>query len=765
MEEKYHILALGGVGMSGLARLLKQKGATVSGEDKNSSILLDLLKTEGIEAHLEKDQRNLPLDVHVVTSSAIAKDHPKLIEATKKNLRVSHRSKVLNELLRDSYSLLVTGTHGKTTTSALLAHVLLELGEDPSFAVGGLIKGVNTNAQLGKGKYFVAEADESDGSFINLKRDAAIVTNIESDHLEYWKNKENLIKGFKDFITGVKTLVYCIDDPLLSSLDLEGISYGSSNKASVYYQNVLFKQEGMYFDVICKRGCFQKVFLPLFGRHNILNALSVVALLSFLGFSLEKVFQAFSSFQGVKRRMDVHLSRKDITLIDDYAHHPTEIETTLIALKTRVKERRVIAVFQPHRSNRLKEHFKAFALSLSVADEVVVTDVYEVGEKIEVNLSELATSIGKKAKYVCREKLVSFLSEKIRPFDVVITLGAGDIYQVLEPLKKERKTLKVALLYGGPSPEHSVSINSAKNYAKGLKQSHFEVSYYYFCKEGGFVKTASVGNQEGKKLDRLEFIENILKADICIPSFHGPFGEDGTVQGFLKTLNIPFASPDLFSCCLAMHKGIAKRVVLSENILTAAFIQIEKKTFSQSDLLTKLEKFSFPLYVKPCSLGSTFGVYEIKEEKDLFPLVREAFTYDDSLIIEEKIVGEEIEVGILGNDQLEFGLLAKIPINGNTHTFETKYGKRAIAAEIPAKVSPEMKEKIEALAARIYRLFRISSHARIDFFVQGDKIYFNEINPIPGMTATSAFPLMFEKIGIDYFDLINKMVILALEKN
>lgn len=760
-EENYHILGLGGIGMSAIARLLKQKGNQVFGEDKKDSPLLALLQKEGI---VLSTNLNLCKKPTVVYSTAISEDHPTMILAKKNNLKLEHRAVLLNQLLQGQKSLLVAGTHGKTTTSAILAHTLLKLKEDPSFAVGGILKGLITNAKLGKGKYFVAEADESDGSFLKLKKFGAIITNIEEEHLEYWKTKENLIEGFLDFAKNTEHLVYCKDDPILASLNLKGISYGISPKADVYCQDLACEKEFFSFSLHTKNGVFKNVKLPLLGEHNILNALGVIALLCSLGFSEQKIIEALASFKGIKRRLDIIHNSKDLLLIDDYAHHPTEIKATLKALTPITEKRRLVAVFQPHRPSRFKRHYKEFIESLSFADRVIVTDVYKAGEKEDVSLDDFVKQVGPdRCKYVPRKHLTKYLKSSLRVFDVAITLGAGDITNLLTDISLKKAT--IALLFGGPSLENSISIRSAKNFYKGLLQPFYTPLLFYLDQGSQWYECLSFNLDERVPISVLTLLQKLQDCSAVIPSFHGPFGEDGTIQGFLRTLNIPFTSAGPLSCALSMHKGLAKRVVASLGIKTAKFVELDKREFSKTRLLTHLEGFSYPLFIKPSSLGSSYGVFEIARKEDLFPMIEKAFSFADQLLLEEKIVGDEIEVGLVGNNKIEVGLLAKVSLKGAMYSFETKYGQNALISQIPAQIPKSVEERLICQAKLIYKTFKFSSHVRIDFFIKDEEIVFNEINPIPGMTDSSAFPAMFEKKGVDIKNLVNQLVALAVKKS
>ncbi|MFN4175251.1 MAG: UDP-N-acetylmuramate--L-alanine ligase, partial [Parachlamydiaceae bacterium] len=331
----------------------------------------------------------------------------------------------------------MAGTHGKTTTSSLLAHVLKEAETYPSYAVGGIIKNYGLNAELGTGPYFVAEADESDGTHIKYHPFALIVTNIDQDHMEHYGTEEKLIEAFKALIYKVSDYAYlftCGDDPILKSLSLPGEKYGFDEGNSV--RILSYRQCGLeqLFTLDANGKVYSDIFIPLIGRHNILNAAAVFALALKLNVPEKAIRYAFSTFRGVDRRADFRWEKKWVRMYDDYAHHPEEVKTTIDAFKEAYPQRRLVVVFQPHRYTRLKDNIDGFS-SVLKADLVIITDVYAASENpIDGVTGENLAKKTEKAIYIPRKGLANELSQLIRPFDIILSMGAGDITHLSEEL-------------------------------------------------------------------------------------------------------------------------------------------------------------------------------------------------------------------------------------------------------------------------------------------------------------------------------------------
>ena len=417
MSKSFHFLGVGGIGMSALAHILVEKGVEVTGSDLNppSHLKVPLLST-------------LPKEGTVVYSSAIPDSHPDFVQAKQEN-RLLHRSELLRDLLTKKKGLLVAGTHGKTSTSALLAWTLISAKIKPSYAIGGILQNLQKNGGYGTGEYFVVEADESDGSFLNYSGEGAIITNIEKEHLEHWKTEDKLIAGFQTFISKIKhpnLLFWCHEDPLLNRLQPPGISYGKGGALKL----LSCEQRGklLAFTAQFEGKVYSDIEIPLMGEKLALNALAVFGMALKLGLSEKGIRQAFKTFKGVKRRQEVIGEAQRVMIYDDYAHHPTEIQVLLESFKKAIGAKRLIALFQPHRYTRTRALFSEFTKVFGEADLTIITEIYPAGEAPipGITSQKLAQAV-EHAVFIEKEKIVSFVPKLLMPGDVLVTIGAGDI--------------------------------------------------------------------------------------------------------------------------------------------------------------------------------------------------------------------------------------------------------------------------------------------------------------------------------------------------
>jgi UDP-N-acetylmuramate--alanine ligase len=439
LKSHYHFIGIGGIGMSALALILLKKGIKVSGSDLCNSYITDQLVHSGATVFIGHAEHHIQGTPVIVYSTAVTEENPEVKRARIQGLSFLHRSDLLAQLMEGSSSLLVTGTHGKTTTSSLLAHLLVSAGLDPSFAVGGMISSLKSNGGYGKGAYFVAEADESDGSFLKYTPFGAIITNVDNDHLDYWKTGEALLKGFKTFADctlSSQHLFWCGDDEQLQKLNLPGVSYGFDEKNQLQIES--YRQEGWknVFDLSLEGKSYADIEIPLVGGHNVLNATAVFGLGLALNLSEETIRKAFSTFKGVARRAEQKGEIDGIRIYDDYAHHPAEIFATLHAIRQAIPKHRLVVAFQPHRFTRTRDCFVEFAPAFEPVDVLILTDIYSAGEvpiegiTTEHLLKKLQNTMIPEVHYIPRGELVSYLSTFLAQEDVLVTMGAGDITKV-----------------------------------------------------------------------------------------------------------------------------------------------------------------------------------------------------------------------------------------------------------------------------------------------------------------------------------------------
>ncbi len=461
---RIHFVGIGGSGMSGIAEVLVNLGYEVQGSDLKPNPVTERLEKLGASIMIGHRAENVGDADVVVISSAVSQQNPEVAGALARRIPVVPRAEMLGELMRFRYAIAVAGTHGKTTTTSLTSSILAEGGEDPTFVIGGLLKSAGTNARLGAGKYLVAEADESDASFLHLNPMIAIVTNIDNDHLgTHDGDFDRLKQSFVEFLHNLPfygLAVLCVDDAhvrsILAKVNRPVVGYGFSEGADLRAENL--RREGLrtHFDVVRRAdGLRFAVTVNLPGLHNVLNSLAAIAVALEIGLSHEAIQRALAGFQGIDRRLthvaDVKLPSLDgkegseaVTIVDDYGHHPTEIAATLDAIRQGYAGRRVVLAFQPHRYTRTRDLLDDFATVLSTGDALLVTEVYAAGE------APIAAADGRaicrairtrgKVEPVFVEKVESLheaLRAVLRPGDVLVTMGAGSISAVSHALPKK----------------------------------------------------------------------------------------------------------------------------------------------------------------------------------------------------------------------------------------------------------------------------------------------------------------------------------------
>ena len=458
-NEVVHFIGIGGIGMSGLAQIMKNTGFIIQGSDSSRNKNTERLIKLGIKVYFGHHPKHLKKATMIVISSAIKKNNRELKFARSKKLPIFKRGDMLANIVALKKNIIVTGSHGKTTTTSLVANILLEAGLDPTVINGGVINSFKNTAQLGKGDWAVIESDESDGSFLKLPVTYSIVTNVDKEHLDYYKNFNNLKKSFKKFIEKTpsfgKSLV-CFDDSnmrsIISNCNKNNLlTYGFNKNSNYRIKNVKKNSNGSVFDLginFSKNKTFdiKNIKVNLLGDHNIRNTTASISIALNLGIKISKIKKALKKFLGIQRRFTKIFSIEEREFFDDYAHHPTEIMAVINSAKEVYKNRKVITVFQPHRYSRVKALKREFSLSFKKSDTVILCPVYSAGEKIKYNFNQndFAKLISKKSKVQVininnQKDLKNYFKKNLVEDEVVICMGAGSISSWVREIGEELK--------------------------------------------------------------------------------------------------------------------------------------------------------------------------------------------------------------------------------------------------------------------------------------------------------------------------------------
>ncbi len=448
---RVHFIGVGGAGMSGLARIMTSEGIHVSGSDIKESSILTALQAIGVETKVGHEAANVVGADFVVFSSAIDRENPELVAAQELKIPQLTRAQALSALMSDSKSIAVAGTHGKTTTTSMLTVAVQSCGEDPSFAIGGILKASGSNAHKGTGEFFIAEADESDGSFVEYHPFGAIVTNVEHDHVDFFKTPESVFLAFEDFVSTISPegfLVFCADDTGAKALGshvtrCETISYGVDPDADLRIDQIDLTPSGSKARALWRGRAIGQLELQTPGHHNLLNAAAALAAGLSLGLPASQLIAGLATFRGTGRRFELKGQVHGIRVVDDYGHHPTEIDATLTAAKRYATDGRVLVIFQPHRYSRTRAFTKEFAVALDHAHHTWVLEVYGSSEKQIPGVSgQSITQLMARGEYEPNfMAVVASVVEEAKPGDVILTLGAGDVSS-LAPLIVEALALK-----------------------------------------------------------------------------------------------------------------------------------------------------------------------------------------------------------------------------------------------------------------------------------------------------------------------------------
>lgn len=445
--KKVHFVGIGGAGMSALAKILVEKGYNVSGSDVKESVMTGILRDLGAKVFIGQRAENVQDTEAIVVSSAIRENNPEVVEAKRLGLKRLHRSDVNAFLINNSKGIAVAGAHGKTTTTSMLGVSLDYEGVSPSIIIGGEVDYLGSNAKLGKSDYLVSEADESDGTFLKYYPYIGIVTNVENDHMDHYGTMENIIKAFTQFLNQIREDgwgVVCFDNEnirnIVKNVSRKIVSYAIDHEADYVAANIKADVSGTSFDVIHKGENLGTVKLNVPGRHNVLNAMACVVTGITLGQSVAQMAEGLTMFNGAKRRFQTKGKAHGVWVVDDYAHHPTEIATTLKAAR-QTQPKRLVCAFQPHRYSRTQLLQKEYGSCFKDADLLVLTDVYSAGEDPipgvggELLVKEVAEQTGQKTVYIKDKKeIAAYLKSIAQDGDLIMTMGAGDIVKCGEEL-------------------------------------------------------------------------------------------------------------------------------------------------------------------------------------------------------------------------------------------------------------------------------------------------------------------------------------------
>jgi UDP-N-acetylmuramate--alanine ligase len=455
--ERAHFVGIGGVGMSGIAVVLKNLGYEVDGSDLKESETTGRLRDLGINVHIGHSADNIKSAHVVVISSAVSPDNPEVIAARELSIPVIPRAEMLAELARLKYGVLVAGAHGKTTTTSLIASILGEGKFDPTVVIGGKLKGIGSNAKLGQGDFLVAEADESDGSFLKLSPTIAVVTNIDREHMDFFKSIDDIKEAFISFINKVPFYGLCIlcgdseyTRQLIPRVERRFITYGTTEGLDLVAGNIRTEDLKSVFDVELNGKSLGTFEAPLIGAHNVCNCLASIAVANELGMDMDEIREALRNFSGVHRRFELKGTVSGINVIDDYGPHPSEINATLKAAKEAIAQGgkngdvrgRLFVLFQPHRYSRTRDLLNDFFEAFTDADRVVLMDIYSAGEKPlpGIHAKTLLKGIrdaSKDIEYIeDRGEILKYLGSELKQGDTLLTLGAGDVWKCGEDFLK-----------------------------------------------------------------------------------------------------------------------------------------------------------------------------------------------------------------------------------------------------------------------------------------------------------------------------------------
>ncbi|HLK16950.1 MAG TPA: D-alanine--D-alanine ligase [Fimbriimonadaceae bacterium] len=725
------LVGIGGAGMSGLVPLALAEGFAIAGSDAYESEVTRSLGVPVTVGHFEA----LPegVDALVLTDAIDLAANPEVRVARARGLRLFRRSQLLGWLLRSRKVAAVTGTHGKTTTTGLLGSALIHAGLDPLVVVGASVPDFGGPVRNGRGEWAVVEACEAYDGLRDIDPSLVLLTNLELDHADFHGDYAGLKSSVLRFVR---------------RLPKDGILIYAASDAGA---TEVAKEAGVTAEPYVP---IPGLDLSLPGEHNVLNASGAMAAAKRIApdADVSRLREGLQAFHGAERRLQVLLDT-DVTVVDDYAHHPTEVAVSIQALRSRYPGRRLIVVYQPHLYSRTKDFGPQLAEALSAADEVVLTDIYPAREAPIPGISSavLAEWVDVPCRYVpSRHQLAAKVRRWLAPQDIVVGMGAGTIANFApaliaeledRPLAGLSRPLRIAVLYAGDSSEREVSIHSGREILAALTRLGHDAQLL-----DATELLLGKGDVTG--------LTGPHRPDLAFLAVHGTHAEDGAIQGFLELLGIPYTGSGIQASALAMDKSMTKRILEASGIRVPRGVTLRDR----DDAIP----FSGPLVVKPNAEGSTVGVAFVREPSELCPGLAKAFSYGDEVIAEELIEGTEISVPVLVHEALP--PVEIVPATG-LYDFTSKYTPGATEEIVPARLPAEVLAESQHIALKAHRLLGCEGATRTDMMVRGAEIFVLEVNTLPGMTRTSLLPNSAAAHGIDFDTLCERLVRDALTRS
>ncbi len=765
----FFMVGIGGAGMSALARMLRHRSYAVAGTDASASLEVERLQQEGTDVQVGhsaialREFASSHADVALIVTDAVdIHNSPEVAEARKRGLPIVRRSQALGWLLRPYKVIAVTGTHGKTTTTGMLGAGLIAAGLDPLVVVGASVLDWEGPIREGNGEYAVVEACEAYEAYADIDPYIVLLTNLEPDHLDYHGSYEALRDSMVRFVSKVSPeggLVYCADDrgaaEVAELTDVRCLPYGLSN---AWLQQVSNKFELGIDATNSEAGKLLKLNLP--GDHNRMNATGALAAASLLNnevyqIELDAVEMGIARFNGAERRLQV-LLEGSVTVVDDYAHHPSEIAASIQALRQRYPGRRLVVVYQPHMYSRTLEHLAEFPAALNEADMVVLTDIYPAREAPipGVSSARIAEAITKPMRYIpSRHLLPRKVKSMLEPGDVVVGMGAGTIGEFAPDLIREierdsHPSRRVVVVYGGDSSEREVSILSGNAIAKALESAGCEVEK---------LDVTDALLRKGNVLD----LTGSIRPDVAFLAVHGPHAEDGAIQGFFELMHIPYTGSGILASAVAIDKNRTKQLLESVGVRCprGQWVISEEQWKMLSESGTAV---AAPAIVKPNREGSTVGLTFAETNEQIAEGVRMALQYPGGCLVEEWVVGMEISVPVLCGEALP--PVEICPVTGG-YDFGNKYTPGATEEIIPARLPQTVLDEAQRIAVLAHNTLGCQGATRTDMIVRGQEIFVLEVNTLPGMTATSLLPNSAKAAGIPFEKLCMTLVEDALKRH